>query len=131
MPLVEAGILEEFTGFARNRMLPVITEETMLARLGATSTHTAVLLPVTDKFQRPAVGPIVWGHGRRSMALTDAGLLAVVLPVTDDTDLASIGISAAPAEGTARSWTTTQAYAPAFLGYKTHPVRSFPGATLP
>lgn len=53
----------------------------MRVRLGTAKSYTAILLRTTPSFVRPAVDPIVWEHGRRNMALVDAGLLSVVLPV--------------------------------------------------
>jgi hypothetical protein len=81
----------------------------MRARLAATATYTAVLLHASDTLVRPAADPIIWEHGRRNMALAEAGLLAVVLPVADGTALSGIGN----------------------FGYDLHPVRGFPGASLP
>ena len=62
-------------------VLPIVSDETMRGRLAATSTYTAILLHTTEKLIRPRVDPIIWEHGRRNMALVEAGLLAVVLPL--------------------------------------------------
>jgi len=53
----------------------------MGARPAAAKSNTAIVLRTTPAFVRPDADPIVWEHGRRNMALADAGLLSLVLPV--------------------------------------------------
>jgi len=66
------------------------------------------------------------------MALAEAGLLSVVVPVADDTDLAGIGVFAATPTTPTQSWTNTRAGGRAgIFRYQTHPVRGFPEASLP
>lgn len=113
------------------RVLPVISDDTMRARLTGTSGYTAVLLRATDALIRPAVDSIVWEHGRRNMALVEAGLLAVVLPVADDTDLSGIGIFAASADDTCVIMDDDPGVRAGIFSYEIHPVRGFPGASLP
>src|SRR3954471_12538312 len=55
---------------------------------------------VTRAFVRPDVDATVWEHGRRNMQLVQAGLLPIVLPVTDDSDIAGFAIFAATPEDT-------------------------------
>jgi uncharacterized protein YndB with AHSA1/START domain len=114
-----------------SHVLPIISDDAMHARLAGTSTYTAVLLHATDKFVRPTADPIVWEHGRRNMALAEAGLLSVVLPVTDDTDLAGIGIFAATADDTNAIMQDDPGIRAGIFRYEIHPVRGFPGASLP
>ncbi|MGX7680293.1 SRPBCC domain-containing protein [Jatrophihabitans sp. DSM 45814] len=113
------------------RRLPIISDDTMQARLGRTSTYTAVLLRATDAFIRPAVDSIVWEHGRRNMSLAEAGLLPVVLPVTDDSDLAGIGVFAATIEEMRVIMDDDPGVRAGIFSYEVHPVRGFPGASLP
>jgi uncharacterized protein YndB with AHSA1/START domain len=111
--------------------LPIISDDTMRARLAGAASYTAILLHTTDTFVRPAVDPIVWEHGRRNMALAQAGLLAVVLPVTDDTDLAGIGIFTATPDDTRTIMDDDPGVRAGIFTYQVHPVRGFPGASLP
>ncbi len=90
-----------------------------------------MLLHATDAFVRPAVDRIVWEHGRRNMALAEAGLLSVVLPVTDDTDLAGIGVFAATPDDTNAIMDDDPGVRAGIFRYQTHPVRGFPEASLP
>lgn len=113
------------------RVLPVISDDAMQARLAGTSSYTAVLLHATDKCVRPAVDPIIREHGRRNMALAEAGLLAVVLPVSDDSELAGLGVFAAAVDETRAILDDDPGVRAGIFRYELHPVRGFPGARLP
>ena len=113
------------------RVLPAINDDTMRARLAASASYTAILLHATDAFVRPAVDPIIWEHGRRNMALVEAGLLSVVLPVADDTPLAGIGVFAATPTQTRTIMDDDPGIRAGIFTYEVHPVRGFPGAHLP
>ena len=113
------------------RELPVISDETMRERLAGTAAYTAVLLRTTSAYSRPAVNPIIWEHGRRNMALAEAGLLPAVFPVMDDSTLAGIGVFAASAEDTAVILDDDPGVRAGIFSYEMHPVRGFPGAAVP
>jgi hypothetical protein len=65
------------------------------------------------------------------MSLVDAGLLAVVLPVTDDTALAGIGVFAATPDDVQTIMEDDPGVRAGIFTYDVHPVRGFPGAGLP
>ncbi len=113
------------------RVLPIVGDDTMRERLALARTYTAVLLRATDAFIRPAVDPVVWEHGRRNMALVEAGLLSVVLPVADDSDLAGLAVFAASPADTTTIMDDDPGVRAGIFGYEIHPVRGFPGASLP
>ncbi len=70
------------------------------------------MLHRTPAFERPDV---------------DAGLLSIVLPFTDGSGLAGIGIFAFTPEDAM----TVMDADPGIFTYDVHPVRGFPGAALP
>jgi uncharacterized protein YndB with AHSA1/START domain len=113
------------------RVLPVLSDDAMRARLASASAYTAVLLHRTETFVRPAVNPIIWEHGRRNMALAEAGVLAVVLPVADETELSGLGVFAATPEETVDIMDDDPGVRAGIFTYEMHPVRGFPGASLP
>ena len=65
------------------------------------------------------------------MSLAEAGLLPVVLPVTDDSDLAGVGVFAATIEETRVIMDDDPGVRAGIFSYEVHPVRGFPGASLP
>ena len=122
---------QPFSGTALGRPLPAVSDTTMQARLAATKPYTAMVLRTTASFARPAHDALIWEHGRRNMALVEAGLLAVVLPVADDSDIAGYGVFTTDLESTRRVVEGDPGIRAGIFDYELHPVRGFPGATLP
>ena len=112
------------------RELPTVTDETMRARLGEAKSYTAMVLRATPTFVRPDVDPIVWEHGRRNMALVEAGLLPIVLPVSDDSGLAGFGVFALTPEDVMTVMDADPGVRAGIFTYDVHPVRGFPGSAL-
>ena len=117
-------------GDVLGQVLPAITDETMRARLDAAQTYTAMVLRTTATFVRPDVDEIVWEHGRRNMALVEAGLLSIVLPVTDTSGLAGFGIFALTPEDVTTVMAADPGVRAGIFTYDVHPVRGFSGAAL-
>ena len=116
---------------ALGRVLPQITDESMRERLSGAGGYTLAVLRVTDAFVRPDVDATVWEHGRRNMQLAEAGLLPIVLPANDDSDVAGFGIFAATAHDTRTIMDDDPGVRAGIFTYELHPVRGFPGACLP
>lgn len=110
--------------------LPAVSDEQMLGRLSAAKPYTAVVLRTTGTFVRPDVDPIVWEHGRRNMALVDAGLLPIVLPVTDDSGLAGFAVFALAAKDVRTLMDADPGVRAGIFTYDVHPARGFPGSAL-
>lgn len=111
--------------------LPTVTDEVMRGRIAGASGYTAVLLRKTAKFVRPEVDPIIWEHGRRNIALTEHGVLAIVLPANNDpTDWAGLGIFTATAEVVGEIMDHDPGVQAGIFTYELHPVRGFPGSAL-
>lgn len=111
--------------------LVFVGDSTMASRLAGGSSYVAVLLHKTDRFVRPDVDPIIREHGRRNMALATAGVLPVVLPVSDDTDLAGIGVFAASPDDATSIMDDDPGVRAGIFSLEVHPAFGLPGATLP
>lgn len=74
--------------------LPTITDEFMEQRLSQSQSYTLCLLKRTAKLKRPEMDPGIWEHGRRNMALQQAGVMPMVWPVRDESEWAGIRILA-------------------------------------
>ncbi|HEY6500019.1 MAG TPA: hypothetical protein VIZ20_11375 [Streptosporangiaceae bacterium] len=122
---------QPFSGVALGSALPVITDDTMRSRLTSTRPYTVVVLQTTAAFARPACDALIWEHGRRNMALVEAGLLSVVLPVADDTEVAGYGVFNADLDTTRRLMDDDPGVRAGIFTAELHPVRGFPGASLP
>ncbi len=101
----------------------------MKERLSQTRDYTLVILSTTPDTFTDQSRPIIWEHGRRNMALRASGALWIVCPVTDNSDVAGVGIFA----GTEvrEIMDHDPAVEAGVLAYEIHPVRGFPGDALP
>jgi len=128
--------LEGFAAFTEGEQafdpasLPVVTDDTMRERLQQAKPYTLALLHATEKFVRPAVDALVWEHGRRNMSLVDAGDMAVVLPVSDDSSLAGIVVFAGDARRAESILDGDPGVQAGIFRYELHPVRGFQGPAL-
>ena len=111
--------------------LPPISDELMQQMLPTTQPYSVAILRKGPQYSPPRSDPIIWEHGRRNFALRSAGLLSVVLPVRDGTDLAGISIFNRDVEETERIMRGDPAVAVGVLTFEVHPTRSFPGDQLP
>ena len=108
-----------------------ITDEYMKKMGATTKNYTAVILKKGPAFKMPDVFPVLWEHGRKNYALRAEGLLSVVCPINDDSEMAGIGIFNANVEQTKKIMDEDPAVKEKILIYEIHPTRSFPGDTLP
>jgi len=108
-----------------------VTDEYMRDMLARTRAYSVVLLRRAARYAEPDAPGIIWEHGRRNFALRADGVLAVVCPVPDDSDLAGVGIFDATPEETTRIMDGDPAVQAGVLSYEVHPVLGFPGDGLP
>ncbi len=111
--------------------MAIITDEYMREMHATTKTYTAVLLKAAAGYREPGADKIIWEHGRRNYSLRADGVLAIVCPVADDSDLCGVAIFDADAGETARIMDDDPAVQAGVFTYEVHPVRSFPGDCLP
>jgi uncharacterized protein YndB with AHSA1/START domain len=124
--------LDGFGSFlAADQPLPWIGDDAMRARLAASGPYTmAVLLP-TEQLVRPHVDPIIWAHGRRNMALIATGIAPVITPVTAPDGPSGFAIFTTDLAETRRILDADPGVMAGIFTYEVHPVRGFPGSTLP
>ena len=110
--------------------LPAISDDFMRENLAKTKQYVLVLL----KIARPVSGsdrPIIWEHGRRNFALRESGLMPIVCPVADDSDLAGACVLVVEADEAARMMDADPAVRAGIFTYEIHSARGFPGSALP
>ena len=111
--------------------LPAISDEFMQQALSTTRGYTVVILKKGRAYEPPRSDPVIWAHGRRNFALRAAGLLAIVCPINDGSELAGISIfDGEPAE-VEQIMAADPAVQVGVLTFEIHPTRSFPGDSLP
>jgi hypothetical protein len=111
--------------------LPEVTDDAMRQRLGGTRDYTVVILKHGPAYDPPNSNPIIWEHGRRNFALREAGLLSIVCPIRDSSNVAGIGVFAADPPAVEAILQGDPAIVAGVLSYEVHPARGFPGDSLP
>jgi hypothetical protein len=109
----------------------VITDAFMKDMLGKSREYTLVLLSATAARQADGADELIWEHGRRNFELREDGRLAIVCPVRDDSDLAGIGIFTGSPDEVSGVMDEDPAVKAGLFTYEVHPVRGFPGDSLP
>lgn len=117
--------------------LPEVTDETLQAALQTTVPYTILILKAGPRFsppgsdRDPAVAAAIWRHGKRNFALREEGLLSIVCPVADGTDVVGVSVWSAATEDVERIYSRDPAVQAGILTYEIHPTRTFPGSCLP
>jgi hypothetical protein len=108
-----------------------ITDENMREMLPKSKNFSLVILKAGPKRHEPGVESIIWEHGRRNFALRDEGVLSIVCPIADGSDVSGIGIFNAGVERVRRIMDGDPGVQAGIFTYEVHPCRSFPGDCLP
>jgi hypothetical protein len=111
--------------------IKTFTDEEMAQLLPTAKSYSVVILKQGPKFGDDATPDIVWQHGRRNFGLRDDGVLAVVLPVTDGSDVCGIAVFAATVDETTAIMGDDPGVAAGVFTYEVHSCRGFPGDSLP
>lgn len=116
--------------------LPLVTDQTLFDALTKTRPYTAAVLKAGPRFEplgparSPEVAAIIWQHGKRNYALRLAGLLRIVCPVADGSEVAGISVFDAAPEDVDRILSGDPAIQAGVLQYEIHPTRTFPESSL-
>ena len=108
-----------------------ITDEFMRQMIATTKRYSIVILKAGPKRHEDGVEKIIWEHGRRNFALRADGVLPIVCPVTDGSDVTGVGIFDAPVEEVQKIMDEDPGVKAGVFVYEIHVCRSFPGACLP
>jgi len=108
-----------------------ITDEFMTQMLSRARDFSIVILKAGPNDSSPGAEKIIWEHTRRNFLLRARGLLPIVCPVTDGSDLAGIGIFNGDVYLARSIMDQDPAVKEGILVYEAHPCRSFPGDCLP
>jgi len=111
--------------------MKTISDEYMREMLATTKNYCLLILKPGPRRHEPGADKIIWEHGRRNFALRAEGLLAIVCPVGDGSDVAGVGIFNASVEEVDRLMRDDPAVQEGVLLYDLHLCRSFPGDELP
>ncbi|TDH28948.1 hypothetical protein EXU57_02415 [Segetibacter sp. 3557_3] len=108
-----------------------ITDEYMMQMIAKTKSYCVVILKAGPLFTDEASKPIVWEHGRRNFSLREQGLLSIVCPVMDGSELTGVAVYNASLEETKKLMEEDPGVQAGIFTYEVHECRSFPGDQLP
>ena len=108
-----------------------ITDEFMQQMRSTTRNYSLVILKAGPKRHEDGAETIIWEHGRRNHALRADGVLSIVCPIADGSNVAGVGIFNASVEEVKKIMDEDPAVQAGVLIYETHASRSFPGDCLP
>jgi hypothetical protein len=108
----------------------MITDDYMREMVGRTKEYTAVILHGTPKLANAESQAIVWEHARRNFQLRADGVLRIVCPVNDGSDVSGIGIFDATPDETRRIMDGDPGVQAGIFTYEVHTARGFPGDVL-
>jgi hypothetical protein len=111
--------------------LPPVRDEAMLEAMGTTRPYSVVILRDGPRADHPDRERLVWEHGRRNFRLRAAGLLAVVLPIRDDSAVDGVGVFDLDPDETRAVMEADPGVQAGVFAFEVHPARSFPGDRLP
>lgn len=112
-------------------MVTTISDEYMRRMLPLASEYCLVILRAGPKRFEPGVEKIIWEHGRRNFSLRADGVLAIVCPVDDGSDLRGIGIFNASVQEVKKIMDEDPGVKAGIFFYEAHACRGFPGDCLP
>lgn len=108
-----------------------ISDEQMQHLLQQSKAYTLVLLQSLPNVQKENLQEILWEHGRRNFALRAEGLLSIVAPVTEESEIAGIAIFNCDAAKAKEIMLDDPAVKEGVFSFAVLPIRSFPGDSLP
>ena len=111
--------------------MTTITDEFMQEMLARTRHYCIMILKAGPNRNVDGVEKIIWEHGRRNFALRADGLLSIVCPISDGSDVSGIGIFNAPPEEVKKIMDEDPGVKAGIFVYEIHTCRGFPGASLP
>jgi uncharacterized protein YciI len=111
--------------------MTTISDEFMYQMLRTTKNYCVVILKHGPNKQMDGVEKIIWEHGRRNFMLRADGVLSIVCPVNDGSDISGVGIFNASVEEVQKIMDEDPGVQAGVFVYEIHASRSFPGDSLP
>jgi hypothetical protein len=122
--------------YTSDENLPDVSDDAFANALNTVKAYTAVLLRPGPAFQPPGperspdVTSTITAHGKRNLALHLAGLMPIVCPIADGSDIVGLAVFDASPEDVERIMTNDPAARVGTLTYEIHSTWSFPGSIL-
>lgn len=96
-----------------------------------TREYCIVILRAGPNRHKTGVETVIREHARRNFVLREEGVLSIVCPVSDGSDVSGVGIFNASVDAVRDIMDGDPAVQAGIFHYEVHPCRSFPGDRLP
>ena len=103
----------------------------MRQRIAQAKEYCVVILKAGPNRHKNGVETVIWEHARRNFTLRDEGVLSIVCPIADGSDVSGIGIFNAGIDRVREIMDDDPAVRAGIFVYEVHRCRSFPGDRLP
>ncbi len=111
--------------------MTTITDEFMRQMISTSRQYCIVILKAGPRRHEDGVEQIIWEHGRRNFTLRADGVLAIVCPISDGSNVTGVGIFNANVEEVKKIMDEDPGVQVGVFVYEIHTCRSFPGDSLP
>lgn len=108
-----------------------ITDEFMKAHLAQVNSYCLMILKDGPNRHMEGAEKIIWEHGRRNFALRESGIMPIICPVSDGSEVCGIGIFTVGAEEVKKIYEDDPGVKKGVFIFEVHPCRGFPGSSLP
>jgi hypothetical protein len=107
-----------------------ISDAYMHERLASARPFTVAILRHGPCYESPGAEAVIWEHGRRNMRMQAEGLLSIVCPVDDGSDLGGVAVFGTDQARTRDILAADPAVLANVFRFTVHPSFSFPGDSL-
>ncbi|HYB38116.1 MAG TPA: hypothetical protein VEF72_21870 [Mycobacterium sp.] len=111
--------------------MKTFTDDEINELLPAAKPYSFVILKAGPNSRDNTAPAIVWEQLRRTLGLRDDGVVAVMLLVTDASEIYGIRVFDATVEDTTALMNDDPGVAAGVFTFEVHPCRGFPGDSLP
>lgn len=108
-----------------------ITDDFMRQMISRTKNYCVVILKAGPNRNKAGVERIIWEHARMNFRLRADGLLPIVCPINDGSDVSGIGVFNAGINEVKSIMDEDPGVKEGIFVYEIHVCRSFPGDCLP
>lgn len=111
-------------------VMSAITDDYMREMRSKAKPYTLVILHKTPKINEPGMDKVVWEHGRRNYQMRRDGILNIVGPIRDDTNVCGFYVFPRTPEEVRVILDGDPGVRAGIFTYEFHPAISFPGDKL-
>jgi len=111
--------------------MTLITDDYMRQMMARTKEYSVVILKAGPNLSNESALKTIREHARRNFVLRNEGLLSIVCPVADGSEVTGIGIFNAGTDQVRAIMDDDPGVREGVFVYEVHPCRSFPGDCLP